>query len=291
MKAASRELLHTWLTLCPFRPPDGAGCDLPAGLLPLEVSEDLKPETHYRLWPLDAVIEWMASERGDGVSVPDPVSGMEVEERVHVALDDRTGTSKERHLFTTQGLVFAAARRSNGLVYSEWSLLARVRGGDASSLSGLVPFGGEGRLAYLETVASNAWPAPPKAVAQRLQGAKHVRMLLVTPGVFTRGWRPGWLGDDLQGTPPGVQGVRLQLVAAAVPRREAVSGWDYQTGRPKAVRWLVPAGAVYFLRVVRGDATDLSRQAWLEPVSDGEQDRRDGYGLALWGIWEPGGSV
>jgi len=80
--------------------------------------------------------------------------------------------------------------------------------------------------------------------------------------------------------------MKLRLVAAAVKRREAVSGWSYRQDRqqPKPLRLLAPAGSVYFFEVLEGDPAALA-EAWLRPVSDDEHDRRDGYGLTLWGIW------
>lgn len=66
-----------------------------------------------------------------------------------------------------------------------------------------------------------------------------------------------------------------------------MSGWDYREGHrgPKPVRWLAPAGSVYFFEVLDGDPTVLAKEAWLQSVCDEEQDQRDGFGLALWGIW------
>jgi CRISPR-associated protein Cmr3 len=53
---------------------------------------------------------------------------------------------------------------------------------------------------------------------------------------------------------------------------------------PKPVRRMVPAGGVYFFELLKGQSSDLEK-LWLESVSDEEQDRRDGFGLATWGIW------
>jgi CRISPR-associated protein Cmr3 len=41
---------------------------------------------------------------------------------------------------------------------------------------------------------------------------------------------------------------------------------------------------MYFFEVTSGDPAVLS-ECWLESVADEEQDRRDGFGLAVWGIW------
>ena len=50
---------------------------------------------------------------------------------------------------------------------------------------------------------------------------------------------------------------------------------------------MVPAGSVYFLEVVEGDCGNLVENAWLQPVSDALQDRRDGFGLAVWAPGTP----
>jgi CRISPR-associated protein Cmr3 len=111
-----------------------------------------------------------------------------------------------------------------------------------------------------------------------------VRMVLATPALFEGGWRPGWLDKfEQMNLPAGVGAVRPKLVAAAVGRREPVSGWSLREKRPKAVRWMVPAGSVYFFEVEEGDPSRLL-ESWLRPVSDHQQDRKDGFGLALWGV-------
>lgn len=277
------------MALRPSLLPCGAGCNLPDGLRPLRVTEDIKPKPDYVYWPAETIFAWLASPTGDRVPVPERISGPEIEERVHVAIDDSRGTSLEGHLFTTEGLTFETVDKSKGFDRAEWSLLARMRAQETCDLNGLEPFGGEGRLAYVESAKPDRWPQVPAEIVGRLRGAGHVRMALATPARFAHGWRPGWLDAAFVGTPPFVPGIRLRLVAAAVPRRIGGSGWDYEKKQPKAARWLVPAGAVYFFEVVEGDPVVLAQSAWLDSVCDGEQDRRDGYGLALWGTWAPDG--
>jgi CRISPR-associated protein Cmr3 len=48
----------------------------------------------------------------------------------------------------------------------------------------------------------------------------------------------------------------------------------------------VPAGSIYFFEVRQGDGAALADR-WLQSVCDDEQDRRDGFGLAVWGTWNP----
>ncbi|MGB9618953.1 MAG: type III-B CRISPR module-associated Cmr3 family protein, partial [Armatimonadota bacterium] len=128
--------------------------------------------------------------------------------------------------------------------------------------------------------------AIPEGIQQCLAEAKRVRMVLATPAFFTEGWKPGWLNGDLVGSPPG-SSLRLKLVGACVERWRPVSGWSLEPPRgPKAIRRMVPAGSVYFFEVVENGASGLN-SLWLESVSDEEQARNDGFGLALWGLWNP----
>jgi CRISPR-associated protein Cmr3 len=114
-------------------------------------------------------------------------------------------------------------------------------------------------------------------------------MMLATPALFGGGWKPGWLDDNLEGTPPGA-GVKLRLAGVSMDRWRAVSGFGLEDGTlgPKPVRRMAPAGSVYFFEYISGDRTTLAAGGWLTPVSDlaaDGQDRRDGFGLALWGVW------
>jgi CRISPR-associated protein Cmr3 len=113
-------------------------------------------------------------------------------------------------------------------------------------------------------------------------------MALATPAIFAQGWKPGWLNDQLTGS-PWKDGPRLKLVGVSIQRWRAVSGWSLaalpnQPRGPKPVKRMVPTGGVYFFEVDGGNAASLA-QGWLQPVSDDEQDRRDGFGLAAWGTW------
>lgn len=118
-------------------------------------------------------------------------------------------------------------------------------------------------------------------------------MILVTPAIFSEGWLPGWInchGGSLVGSPPleNRANMELRLISASMDRWKPISGWSLERPRPgpKPIRRLVPAGSVYFFEVLSGDAEDIVKKLWLRSVCDDDQDRRDGFGLAIWGIWD-----
>ncbi len=112
--------------------------------------------------------------------------------------------------------------------------------------------------------------------------------MLATPLPFTQGWLrvEEETVKSIIGTPPG-SNVELRLVSAVIGRWQPISGWSIENGkpqRPKPLRRMVPAGSVYFFEV-QGKITAGLADLWLNSVCDDEQDRRDGFGLSLWGTW------
>ncbi|WP_322922832.1 type III-B CRISPR module-associated Cmr3 family protein [Paenibacillus campi] len=174
--------------------------------------------------------------------------------------------------------------------------------------------------------SANFWDFPPE-IGAALDGKQYVRMVLATPAFFKRGWLPGWLDEQLMSKSKASnsehnvsdedrQGIQLgdcqlQLVWATIPRWQAVSGWAKHKPEPQTsdssqpqtkiaqprysermVRRMVPAGSVYFFKVISGNPAELARLNWLRSVSDANprheaHDRGDGFGLALWGAWKP----
>lgn len=296
---------------------DGEGVDFPAdasGLRPVRLTkeqagEDFKPETPPTWWPLHRYVEWLVGTQPDypGTWFDSEFLAPALQQlRDHVCLDAQTGTAAESLIFATCGLHvdylprFSVSGKNIPIEdrYAKVILSARVEGSDENkdlqppaNLHIWHPLGGERRLIHwrTETVPIQGWSIPDE-IRKAMANAKRVRMVLATPAIFSRGWRPGWLNGNLTGSPPGSR-VTLRLVGVSNGRWRAVSGWSLQplpqtnAPGPKPIRRMVPAGSVYFFEIVDGDAADLASSLWLQPVSDDQQERRDGFGLALWGTW------
>jgi CRISPR-associated protein Cmr3 len=266
---------------------DGCGADLPEGLLPVQITGDAKgkPGSGPAWWALE---DWLAFRQGE---TPDhkeltargwtPPEG---ERRTHVAIDAATGAASEGRLFQTEGLDLGEGFGRSGQTLPGLRLLARF----AEPLgAGLVHLGGERRLAALHPEAEGRWPEPPAGWLDSMARAGGLSLTLVTPGLFAAGYRPGWLGENLVGTPPAAPGLRLRLRAAAIERWQPHSGWDLARWQARATRKLIPAGAVYWLEILEATNPAALRPMWLVSVCDAEQDRLDGFGLALPAAWAP----
>ncbi|MGH7772969.1 MAG: type III-B CRISPR module-associated Cmr3 family protein, partial [Candidatus Binatia bacterium] len=267
-------------------------CNLSDGLVPVEINENTKPEKSKALWSCSMMTRWLSEECID-VPPQQVICGsgfLDIplkDERMHVKIDPHSGASEEGLLFMTIGLDISSRMTLAARVKAEGEWEQKLL-----ALNEFHPFGGERRLVHWKQESSQAWKCPVEireALRDARPGGKGVRLVLATPALFQHGWRANWLkpiNGKLEGCPPG-SSVTLRLVSACIERWKPISGWNLENGKvgPKALKRLVPAGSTYFFEIVQGDAGELAEQLWLHSVSDEAQDRRDGFGLALWGIW------
>jgi CRISPR-associated protein Cmr3 len=253
------------------------GCDLPGGLQPLSGARPTKVfEEAPRFWRGAFMSDWLANNKTTQGKIDPRKIGfhaLHVQQRTHVAIDTASLLARDGMLFTTGGLEFTwpvEGDRECRLLAQRAGIVSRVSSDSSLQFPTVAPLGGERRLAIWRELSDSeiAWPAPPK-----LSGGL-IRVVLVTPAIFSQGWRPSW------SQPPGTKDLDMQLVAAAVPRFHPVSGWDLHKDRrgPKPTRFLAPAGSVYFFQC-KGDPEQL----WMRSICDDEQDRCDGYGIVLIG--------
>ena len=283
-----------------------------------------KKDRKNTFWDTDLMVEWLLDGEmkvSDAYIEQHTLPYPKQEERMHVRIDPNTGVSQEGELFATVHLDMTVKLEGScpGSRFQAIHLVARVDSGGVKSLekcleelkkeASLHPLGGERRLCLWAGGEDVLFRCPEKLrhvsekIAEKIasdrgvsdRGASpiHLRMILATPAIFADGWKPGWLHEErtthatpsLIGAPPGMPDLKLKLVSVCIPRWKPVSGYSLEKGRvgPKPIRRVVPAGAVYFFEVISGKV-DLGN-LWLKPVCDDEQDSRDGFGLAVWGLW------
>lgn len=236
-----------------------------------------KPTGWASHWAWDLYQEWLVEPKegvpaGGGVMAPQP------ETRTHVSVNADNHTAEDGHLFQTEGRRYAWQQGDDGPV-SDLVLSVRVVD-DSGAREGAQAVGGERRLAFWAR-SEAAWPVCPQAIEDAVARDGACRIILLTPAVFEAGWAPTWLLETRAGVTP-------RLVGAVVDRPLVLSGWDLERQEPKPTRRAAPAGCVYFLQL---DGSPEARRAWvrahwMDCVSDDEQARRDGFGLAAVGTWK-----
>jgi len=194
------------------------------------------------------------------------------EPRVGIGLSRASRTAEDGKLFTVEHSV-PRQPEHGGLAVG---LAVEVDGAEERlPPSGFLRLGGDGRAAALAAMPAPAWPSPLDIIRR----TGRFKLTLTTPGLFAEGWRPtlpDWLA--------------AQLVCAATPRFEVISGWDLAAWAPKVAERTVPAGAVYWFEDFTGDPGKLAEWVagglWLH---DSDRIRRaEGFNNALLAAWPHG---
>jgi CRISPR-associated protein Cmr3 len=295
--------------LSPRELSDGAITNLPNGLRPayLTVVEKSKPlSSAPRYWRWSEFEEWLLNP-DTLTSKPEHElaclghSGPLFESRTHVKVLHESQTAEEGQLFQTSGLEFARRIDESSCAADRLALVIQTNADEELGMQdcirqGLAHLGGERRFvswregrAVRDLFNENC----PSAIQEAIVAEKRCRLVLVTPAQFKEGLLPIWLRDK------AVDGFKAEVRAVANNRHQVVSGWDFERvsgdpkrkyGRPKPTRRLVPAGSVFWFDLSAANNNrqieDWIEAVWMKCVSDDEQDRKDGFGLAVLGTWK-----
>jgi len=232
-----------------------------------------------------------------------PEKLFEFEGRVHVTINQLSQTAEPGALYSSSGVRYA----------DDVSIALEVTHSLPEPQQRFFVLGGETR-----TVARHDgknFPVFDKSVYERaLEGhdkrVPGLLLMLVTPASYSTaegdqgpGWLPRWLKNG-QGE---VEGIRLTLETIATDRFIPLSGWSmahrekHPQGQQRAVRRLVPAGTVYFLRIEDGGQeawVRLCKHFWGQPIDKSDigdeaallaAPWRDGYGMVIPGLYWPDG--
>ena len=262
--------------------------NLPDGLQLIAPVEATRAKGHHkapRFWNWSKLEAWLKAPRvHERVTLSDwGLENLPLDFRTHVSIKSDTRTAKEGMLFQTGGLSFTHAPiKGHRVALAEAAQFTLLIQTDAQLFDeGVDSLGGERRIVFWRQ-AEVELPTCPAEVRQQIVEQRRGRLVLATPAFFEKGFLPTWVLNH-------PSEVKLRIVAAAVSRPVHISGWDYKEKAPKPTRRLAPAGSVYFFEVVRGDEAAIGHfidAVWMQPISDEEQARRDGFGVALLGTWE-----
>jgi CRISPR type III-B/RAMP module-associated protein Cmr3 len=179
-----------------------------------------------------------------------------------------------------------------------------------------LPLGGEHRAArarWLPDLAASPYRgladlldpngAPAQLIAAQIDDSDGwLRVVLLQPAIFDRGWLPDAVTYDPAARQYVVGGLPFALRSAAFEKPVVVSGWDLGQNLPKPLAYAMRAGSVYlFQHLGPSEARPADVQAfiqrfhgWGAPSTGGpgalQSDvgvRRSGYGLSAVGACQP----
>lgn len=286
--------------------PTGAHTNLPdKQLLPLYLQQSDKRKPHGyapRFWNWERFLKWLRAPQDEAnLALADiGTNGPPRDERSHVSIQNATQTHEEGGLFQTRGLEFTKQKAKDDKGDYKLETAARLAlavSTDAAKINdGVAPLGGERRLVSWRTFKPATgvadWLNSQCPISDQIVADRACRVVLLTPACFAAGWKPEWLINGRAGV--SANGFTIKLKAAAMGRAQVISGWDFEKPGPKPTRRLVPAGAVFFLKLQSNDDEDIKdwiKNVWMRCVSDAAIDQRDGFGLAALGVWPEGKDV
>jgi CRISPR-associated protein Cmr3 len=136
--------------------------------------------------------------------------------------------------------------------------------------------GGDGRMVAISRVPRPTLITPPPTAAR-------FKVYFASPTWFEGGWRPRWIDESsLEGTIPGT-GVRARLVSAITGDPVAVGGWDLKHQRPRPLRPMIGAGAVYSFELLKGEPEAAISAFHGKSLCDDPSMSKAGFGFAFMG--------
>jgi len=161
--------------------------------------------------------------------------------------------------------------------------------------NGILTLGGEGKMAYYESVDLKDDKILPKRITE---GGELLKIYLATPAIFEKGWIPDFLDNSFKYQNSNFE---CKLVSACVGKPIHIGGWNLKQNKPRSLYKAIPPGSVYFFEVDRDtgkfiemfhNTTYFQSLGKTEFQSLGKNNdyRKDfsnlGFGLTFVGKWE-----
>ncbi|MBZ0181540.1 MAG: type III-B CRISPR module-associated protein Cmr3 [Melioribacteraceae bacterium] len=108
------------------------------------------------------------------------------------------------------------------------------------------------------------------------------KLYLQTPSFFEKGWLPSWI--DKKTMKGKIDNLELELLTAYVGKPISIGGFDMLNKKPKAMRKAVPAGSVYYFKILSGDFEQAKNLLNNRSISEFDSEKY-GYGKTLIGVY------
>jgi len=109
---------------------------------------------------------------------------------------------------------------------------------------------------------------------------KIFKIYFATPAIFKKGWIPDWINEtNFEGN---YKEIKLKLIACSIGKFKLIGGWDLANKKPKPMHKAVPAGSVYYFKILDNTPAERIKEVFhLKNISDINSE--EGFGLSLVG--------
>lgn len=249
-----------------------------------------KPEFFYSEdFPIDKILVFKGAKQ---VDEPEGWVKNNTLKNYLIGKKEKFGVIKNENIFKTELKIGITRNRKtlasqDGYLYriplirvgKDIAFLIKIQGINDIPKTGIFQLGGEGKTVFYETLDSN----PLEEIENlRLELKGNMfKVYLATPAIFKKGWIPEWINENtLEGEK---EGIRLKLISCVIGRFLRIGGWDLANNRPKPMYKAVPAGSVYYFKVLSdADLEKIKEVFHFKNISDINPE--EGFGLSLVGV-------
>lgn len=191
-----------------------------------------------------------------------------LENKIGIARDRATLASKDGHLYR---IPMIRLKECSGFI-------VKIDGVSEIPERGVFQLGAEGKTVKYETISENPLKELENINFELQDGI--FKLYFATPAIFKKGWIPEWIDENsLKGEK---EGIKIQLIACAIGKYVRIGGWDMAKRRPKRMYKAIPAGSVYYFRVLCNAKLEKIKEVFhMKNISDIMVD--EGYGLSFVG--------
>mgnify|MGYP006283835607 CR=1 FL=1 len=210
----------------------------------------------FDLWGLSEYLE----DSNNRLNYNSLVNFIDIEPKVGISRSKHTHTSEEGKLYRV-----GMKRLKNIKIIVEFEDLDLPE-------TGFLKLGGEGKTVAYHICEKDEVSLP--------QIDKYFKLYLATPTIFKNGWLPDWIDSEkLEGTIPETN-LKVQLLTAATGKPLKIGGFDMKARKPKKMFKAVPAGSVYFFKILSGNKEDLKK---IHGKSISQKRKNEGFGISYIG--------
>lgn len=188
-----------------------------------------------------------------------------VEYRTGIKIDSKTKTVEEGNLYRV------GMRRFE----KEFSLACDLEGTPSLRKEGVLKLGGEGKTVRYQT-SEFQLPDTKETVIKRIKETGIIKIYFAIPAIFEKGWFP----DEKIINGPDY---KLELITASIGSPVSIGGWDMARGARgghKTMMRGVPAGSVYYFKILNGDVENIYQHLHYRNISE---RANEGFGLIMVG--------
>ena len=228
-------------------------------LFPLEIEKATSVKEYY-ITHID-FISYLNSARNE-FDIYHESTFCKVEYKTGIKIDSLTKTADEGNLYRV------GMRRFK----KDFCLACDLKGTPSLRKEGVLKLGGEGKTVRYHTSKFQLQDTK-ETVVKRIKETGIIKIYFATPAIFEKGWVP----DEKMINGPDY---KLEFLTASIGSPVSIGGWDMGKGGHKTMMRGVPAGSVYYLKILSGDVEKIHQHLHYRNISE---RANEGFGLIMVG--------